>query len=77
MSDREKHIFCKKYSAEELCDVDRDISECFDPDFNPKMKGTPEDSGSFVVTVEWRSDDWCSCTGFQHHPRCKHHVVCF
>lgn len=50
--------FQKEYSSEELCDVDRDITESFCPDYNPIMKGVPLDEdgfhkGKFKITVEY------------------------
>ena len=54
-------LFEKDYSSEELCDLERDISECFDPAFNKKAALIPVDrygfsSGTYKVTVEWFSD---------------------
>ncbi len=53
-----KEIFRKHYSAEELCDLDRDVSEVFDPVYNPAMKDIPQDeygfqAGSFEVSIIW------------------------
>ena len=52
----------KTYCGESLCDVDRDVSEVFDPDFTPQAANIPRDEhgfskGSFIVTVEWRNDE--------------------
>ena len=57
-----KVIFENKYSSEELCDVERDLYECFDGDFNPKVRDIPSDEngfhegGYFKITVEWIED---------------------
>lgn len=50
----------KVYSAEELCDVGRDVDESFDERFTPEAAGIPKDpqgfeEGVFEVTVTWRS----------------------
>lgn len=55
------NIFEKEYSSEELCDLSRDIYECFDPQFNPVVNVIPVDEygfhkGSFVVTVRWEKE---------------------
>lgn len=75
-----KHsIFHKVYTSEELCDLERDISEAFDPDFNPEnIQPIEKDEhgfhkGSFKVSIVWRSEDDCDCTGFQHSPSCPNH----
>ncbi len=50
------------YSAESLCDAERDISEAFDPDFHPVIKEIPMDEnnyfmrGTFTVTVTWEDE---------------------
>lgn len=54
-------IFKQTYAGESLYDVDRDISECFQNDYNPKIAGVPVDEhgfhkGTFVVTVTWVDD---------------------
>lgn len=56
-----KQIFKKEYDSEMLSDIERDISECFDSDFNPEMKNIKQDEhgfhkGVFTVTVEWREE---------------------
>lgn len=48
----------KTYSAEELCDVGRDVHEAFDERFTPEAKDIPKDAqgfelGTFKVTIEW------------------------
>lgn len=57
-----KTTFYKVYSAEELCDLERDIIESFDPNFNEIMKEIPEDEygfsqGEFKVIVIWDDGD--------------------
>lgn len=52
----------KKYSAEELCDVGRDVHEAFDEDFTPAAKGIPQDdlgfqTGTYTVTVTWSPEE--------------------
>lgn len=55
-------ILHKQYSSEDLADLDRDISECIDPVFNPAAAKLPEPDeygfqpGTFTVTVEWHAD---------------------
>jgi hypothetical protein len=51
-------IFEKKYDGETLYDLGRDIHECFDKSFNPKVENIPVDEygfqqGNFVVSVKW------------------------
>jgi len=74
-----KDIFFKEYSGEELCDVDRDVSEAFD-DFNESMIGIPTDEynfikGKFRVEITWCSEDDCDCTGFEHRDDCPHWTI--
>jgi hypothetical protein len=58
-----KLLMFEKYSSEELCDVERDVHECFDEDMNLLIKDLPPADehgfrpGSFVVTVEWEPED--------------------
>jgi len=53
-------IFTKEYSGEELCDVDRDVSEAFDPNMNhrvidiPQVDGIP--TGHFTVSIVWEEE---------------------
>lgn len=54
-----KTVFNKTYSAEELCDVDRDICEAFSD--NPVVDELPTDEhgfqqGTFNVTITWVPD---------------------
>lgn len=77
-----KFIFHKEYDSESLCDLSRDIHECFDPRFNEEMKDIPQDKhgfheGTFKVEICWKDEDECDCQGFQHRESCKHHVICF
>lgn len=53
-----KVIFKKEYDGESLCDVERDMSEAFDPRFNIDVQDIPVDEygfsqGTFKVTIEW------------------------
>lgn len=48
----------KAYSAEELCDVGRDVHEAFDERFTPAAAGIPKDEhgfdkGTFKVSITW------------------------
>jgi len=54
-------IFRKDYSAEELCDVERDVIEAFDPRFNDIINDLPMNKdgfieGNFTVTIQWKED---------------------
>ena len=54
-------IFTKEYSGEELCDVDRDVSEAFDPNMNHRVIDIPQDAhemqtGVFTVTISWEEE---------------------
>lgn len=56
------NIFEQKYDGESLCDVDRDISEAFDTEFNPMLENVPQDKygfklGTFTIKIEWSIDD--------------------
>lgn len=49
------------YSAEELSDTSRDLSECFDERFNPVATGIPKDEYGFDkrlfrIQVTWIPD---------------------
>jgi hypothetical protein len=55
-------IFSKEYSGEGLCDVERDVAEAFDPDFNHRVIDIPNDEhelpkGVFTVTITWEEDE--------------------
>lgn len=55
-------IFERVYDGEGLCDVDRDVVECFCPGFNPLVENIPQDKfgfqcGTFKVTIEWEPED--------------------
>lgn len=57
-----KTIFEKEYIAEQLSDVERDISECLNEDFNPEVSDIPVGQygfaeGTFKVTVTWIPDN--------------------
>lgn len=51
-------ILNKVYYGEDIVDLDRDISEMFNEEFDPTIATIPRDEhgfmkGSFKVTVEW------------------------
>lgn len=53
-------LFNRKYCGEELCDVERDVSDALDSTFNNTLKDIPmEDdmhTGTFTVTITWEAD---------------------
>lgn len=54
-------ILNKVYHGEDLCDLDRDISEMFNEEFDPTIATIPKDEhgfmkGAFKVQVEWIPD---------------------
>ena len=54
-------IFSREYVAEELADIDRDVSEAFYSDTNPRMVDIPVDEhgfnkGRFTVTITWEEE---------------------
>lgn len=53
-----KTIFDKVYDGESLCDVERDVSECFNETYNEAVKEIPVDeygfqTGAFRIQVIW------------------------
>ena len=51
-------IFEKRYDGESLCDLQQDISDAIDSDFNEIWEKIPVDDygfqkGQFKVTIEW------------------------
>lgn len=51
-------ILDKTYDGESIVDLDRDVSEMFNEEFDPRIATIPKDQynimkGSFKVTVEW------------------------
>lgn len=47
-------LLSKYYSAESLCDMDRDVAECLDKDFNPTAELLPDfdnDFGEYHVSI--------------------------
>ena len=51
-------ILEKTYDGESIVDINRDVSEMFDEEFDPRIETIPKDKhgfmkGTFVVTVEW------------------------
>ena len=68
------NIFSKKYCAEELSDLERDISEAMDERFTPAIKDIPVDGhcfmkGEFVVSIRWEAGD---DTIKEHCEACEH-----
>lgn len=56
----EKIIFEQMYDAESLYDIQRDILECLNPEFNENIKDIPVDAyfmpeGEFIVTITWKN----------------------
>lgn len=56
-----KTIFKKEYDGESIVDIERDIMESFNPDYNPSASDIPQDEfgfqqGKFVVTIEWEEE---------------------
>lgn len=54
-------VYKQQYSGEEICDMERDISEMFDRDFNPLIDEIPVDDnyiheGVFEITVTWKPE---------------------
>lgn len=73
-----EYLFRKEYSGEEICDIDRDISEVFDARMTPAIDKVPVDehglhSGKFRISVVWCSEGDCDCTGFDHRFDCHNH----
>lgn len=55
-------IFSKEYAGEELNDIERDVSESFDPAFNHRVIDIPVNeaemqTGTFTVTITWEPDE--------------------
>jgi hypothetical protein len=51
-------IFTKEYSDEELYDVERDVMEALQEEYNPIVGNIPKDrdgfrTGTFVVSIDW------------------------
>ena len=51
-------IFEKEYDGESIVDLDRDVYECLQEDYNQIMTKIPQDEfgfqkGTFKVTIEW------------------------
>ena len=57
-----KTIFEKRYCGESIVDLERNLSELFDPDYSPELfEMIPDNkdgflSGTFIVTVIWESN---------------------
>lgn len=57
-----KEIFSQVYDGETIADVQRDVMEAFDPQYNPTGKDIPVDEygfhkGRFTVTIEWSDEE--------------------
>lgn len=55
-------LFKKVYDGESLCDLDRDVSEAFQEDFNPLVGTLPKDEygiqrGIFTITITWEPEE--------------------
>jgi len=51
-------IFTREYTDEELYDLERDVTEALQEDYNPIVGSIPKDkhgfrTGTFVVSIEW------------------------
>ena len=56
-----KTIFQQTYSGESLSDIDRDVSEAVNAQYNEAMADIPTDEhgfqqGTFTVTIEWKPE---------------------
>lgn len=56
------NIFEKDYDGESLYDLNRDIHEAFESDFNPTIDKVPTDEygihkGTFKVTIVWSEEN--------------------
>lgn len=54
-------IFNKEYDGEGICDINRDIMEAFNSDYNEKAKIIPQDEnslpeGTFTVQIIWNQN---------------------
>lgn len=52
----------RTYDGEEMCDIDRDVNECFDHHFNPDVLKIPTidggfPAGRFRVVVTWENEN--------------------
>ena len=55
-------IFTQTYAADQVCDIERDVTEGLDPDYNDLIKSLPIDRdgffpGSFEVTIKYLPED--------------------
>lgn len=55
-------VFSKRYGGEDINDLERDVSEAFDPDYNPTAAVVTKDKhgfvdGKVVVTMIWVPDN--------------------
>lgn len=54
-------LFNREYSSEELCDVERDVSEALSEEYNLFVANIPKDEhgfhrGAFEVSIVWIND---------------------
>lgn len=54
-------IFTREYTDEELYDLERDVTEALQEEYNPIVSNLPKDkhgfrTGTFVVSIEWVND---------------------
>lgn len=57
-----KIIFQKQYDGESLFDLERDILECINEEYNDELEELPKDEhgfqkGIFTATIEWSEDE--------------------
>ena len=56
-------VFVRDYAGEGLADLDRDISEAFDPNYNTAIRNIPdtvnwEEEGNFTVRIVWNKPSY-------------------
>lgn len=54
-------VFNKEYDGESIYDLDRDVTECLDGEYNPEADCIPIDEygfqkGKFTVTITWSEE---------------------
>lgn len=52
------YLFSKEYSEDELDDLERDVSEVFNINFNPQAKYLPSDdmNGTYTLSIVYHND---------------------
>jgi len=58
-------VFQKEYDGESLYDLDQDIADAFEPDYNPVVDDIPQDEyglqkGKFIVSIIWMPEEPCT-----------------